>query len=270
MPADAAWEDLRRWVVAQRLAGCSDEDLLTAMHASGWDEATAQRALHGAVAHPAGGPGVATDPGQSQLDIDGRRITVLCRLRRPPLVVMAGLLSEDECEALMALAAPRLARSETVDTRTGASEVNAARTSEGMFFQRGENPLCQRIEARIERLLGWPVDHGEGLQVLRYGPGAEYKPHYDYFDPTHPGTPAVLRRGGQRLGTLLMYLNTPTCGGATVFPDAGLEVHAVRGHAVFFAYPQAEPASLTLHGGAPVVEGEKWVATKWLRAARFE
>ena len=89
----------------------------------------------------------------------------------------------------MALAQPRLARSETVQTETGASEVNDARTSEGMFFERGENALCQRIEARIAALLHWPVENGEGLQVLRYRPGAEYKPHYDYFDPAQPGTP---------------------------------------------------------------------------------
>ena len=40
----------------------------------------------------------------------------------------------------------------------------------------------------IAALLAWPVSHGEGLQVLRYRPGAEYQPHYDYFDPKEPGT----------------------------------------------------------------------------------
>ena len=54
---------------------------------------------------------------------------------------------------MVELARPRLARSETVQTQTGASEVNAARTSDGMFFERGENPVCARIEARIAALL---------------------------------------------------------------------------------------------------------------------
>ncbi len=27
--------------------------------------------------------------------------------------------------------------------------------------------------------------------------------------------------------------------------------------------------TLSLHGGAPVIEGEKWVATKWLRQGVF-
>ena len=123
--------------------------------------------------------------------------------------------------------------------------------------------------ARIARLLRWPVDHGEGLQVLHYRPGAEYKPHYDYFDPKEPGTAHIVRRGGQRVATLVMYLNNPLRGGGTTFPDVGLEVAPQRGHAVFFAYERPHPATRTLHGGAPVIEGEKWVATKWLRQREF-
>ena len=59
----------------------------------------------------------------------------------------------------------------------------------GMFFQRGESALVQTIEERIAKLLQWPIENGEGLQVLHYRPGAEYKPHYDYFDPTNPARP---------------------------------------------------------------------------------
>ena len=68
----------------------------------------------------------------------------------------------------------------------------------------------------------------------------------------------------------MCYLNTPEAGGATVFPDVGLQVAPVRGNAVFFSYDRPDPATRTLHGGAPVSAGEKWVATKWLREGRFE
>jgi prolyl 4-hydroxylase len=118
-------------------------------------------------------------------------------------------------------------------------------------------------------LLSWPVSHGEGLQVLHYGPGAQYRPHHDYFDPDLPGSSRILERGGQRVATLVMYLNTPEEGGATTFPEAGITVHAVAGHAVFFSYDRPDPATRTLHGGAPVIAGEKWVATKWLREGAF-
>ena len=62
---------------------------------------------------------------------------------------------------------------------------------------------------------------------------------------------------------------TPEGGGATTFPDVGLEVAPVRGNAVFFSYERAHASTKTLHGGAPVTAGEKWVATKWLREGVF-
>ena len=139
-----------------------------------------------------------------------------------------------------------------------------------MFFERGENPIVSQVEARLATLLRWPLENGEGLQILRYGPGAQYRPHYDYFEPKEPGTPIILRRGGQRLASLVMYLQEPEQGGATTFPDVGLEVAPVRGTGVFFSYDRPDPATRTLHGGAPVLAGEKWVATKWLREREFK
>ena len=66
------------------------------------------------------------------------------------------------------------------------------------------------------------MERGEGIQILHYLPGAEYKPHYDYFDPAQPGTASILRRGGQRVATLVMYLSEPARGGGTT---AGRGVH---------------------------------------------
>lgn len=277
--------ELRAWIIEQARAGCRPQDVLAAMLASGWQEPVALAALeetletHLRQEQAAAGeqppmvdelPLLEVEGGQPEFELLGRRLSVAAALRLPRVVVLEGLLSRQECEEMIDAARSRLARSETVVNATGSSEVNAARTSEGMFFQRGENELCSRIEARIGALLGWPVERGEGLQVLRYGVGAEYKPHYDYFDPGHPGTPVILRRGGQRVATVIMYLNTPQRGGATVFPDAGLEVAPIQGHAVFFSYDRPHPATRTLHGGAPVLEGEKWIATKWLRQGRFD
>jgi prolyl 4-hydroxylase len=210
------------------------------------------------------------DGASSAILVDGHQVNILMTMRNPRVVVFGNLLTHHECDELVALAKPRLGRSETVVTTTGSSEVNVARTSDGMFFNRGENSVCARFETRIAALLGWPIENGEGLQILHYRPGAEYKPHYDYFDPTQSGTPSILKRGGQRVGTLVTYLNTPERGGSTTFPDVNLEIAPVKGNAVFFSYDRAHPATRTLHGGAPVLSGEKWVATKWLREGRFE
>jgi prolyl 4-hydroxylase len=285
--AQSITPELRRWIVAQAEAGCRPEDVLQAMKASGWDEEVAIAALEQTLAErlaelnpaahvqalPLGTavplPEPALDGAPSVIQAEGHPVRVLTTMRLPRVVVFGGLLTDAECEGLMASSRPRLERSKTVDNATGGDEVNASRTSDGMFFERGETELITRIEARIAALLNWPVSHGEGLQILRYRPGAEYRPHHDYFDPVHPGTAKILERGGQRVGTLVIYLNTPEGGGATTFPDVGLEVAPVRGNAVFFSYDRAHPNTRTLHGGAPVLAGEKWVATKWLRQGVF-
>ncbi len=275
---------LRQWIVEQAQAGCRPEDVLASMRASGWDETTALGALGQALEEFLGAqktaqaqalpaqvhvpePTLAGSP--STLWAHDREVRVLMTMHNPRVVVFGGLLSDVECDDLVAAAAPRMVRSETVINETGGNEVNTARTSDGMFFGRGELPLCERIEARIAALLNWPVVNGEGLQVLHYRPGAEYKPHNDYFDPAQPGMAAVLRRGGQRVATLVMYLNMPEQGGGTVFPDVSLEVAPIKGNAVFFSYDRPHAVTRTLHGGAPVIAGDKWVATKWLREGEF-
>ncbi|HXE51048.1 MAG TPA: 2OG-Fe(II) oxygenase [Ramlibacter sp.] len=274
--------ELRRWIVEQAQAGHSAEAVLKSMLASGWNEDVAIEAMEATLrdhlerqaveqglppAIPVPDPELDDSP--LYLDAGDRQVCVLQAMYSPRIVVFGGLLSDDECQGLIELARPRLARSLTVETKSGGEEINADRTSSGMFFQRGEHELVRRIEARIARLLNWPEENGEGLQVLHYQPGTEYKPHYDYFDPKEPGTPTILKRGGQRVGTLLMYLAEPAKGGGTTFPDVHLEIAPKRGNGVFFSYERPHPSTRTLHGGAPVVEGEKWIATKWLRERRF-
>ena len=285
MCAQAVTPELKAWIIEQARAGCRPEDVLASMKASGWQddvaiaamEATLQpfaQAQPGALAATAlapavrvPGPALAGSP--NRLWAGDRHVQILLALQHPRVLVFGGLLADDECDALVSAAEPRMARSETVVNETGGNEINPSRTSRGMFFGRAESPLCQRIEERIAVLLNWPLIHGEGLQVLHYQPGAEYKPHHDYFDPGQPGMAAVLARGGQRVGTLVMYLNTPDRGGSTSFPDVALEVAPIKGNAVFFSYDRAHASTRTLHGGAPVLAGDKWVATKWLREREF-
>jgi prolyl 4-hydroxylase len=270
--------ELRARIVEHAKAGRSPEALLQLLTDDGWEAEPAieaaeavmrdfltEHARENALPEPVRVPAPVGLNGPSVLQIDGREIQVLSSLLHPRVIVFGNLLSHAECDAIVELARSKLSRSSVVNVETGADQVHHARTSEGMSFTRGANEMCQRIEARIATLMDWPLENGEGLQVLRYGPGAQYEPHYDYFDPAQSGFQSILKRGGQRVASLVMYLNTPKNGGATVFPDAKFEVGAVKGNAVFFSYDRPHPMTRTLHGGAPVVEGEKWVATKWLR-----
>ena len=282
--------ELMQWVRTQSAAGVPLPSLLQSMRTAGWAEHLARRALalpeEGELPFPFAQalpksdvqvqvhvsgvpePDLQTDP--CCINAGDREVHVLSNMLNPRVVVFGNLLSDEECDAIIDAARPRMQRSLTVDNQSGGESVNDDRTSNGMFFQRGESEVIRRVEERIARLLNWPLENGEGLQVLHYRPGAEYKPHYDYFAPNEPGTPTILKRGGQRVGTLVMYLNEPIRGGGTIFPDVGLQVVPRRGNAVFFSYNRPAPATKTLHGGAPVLEGEKWIATKWLREREFK
>jgi prolyl 4-hydroxylase len=209
--------------------------------------------------------------GPSEIDAGDRSVHILMALNAPRIVLFGDLLAAQECDALIEMSRGKLERSNVVDRQTGRYERHPDRTSEGTYFRRAENELIARIEARIAELTGCPQDRGEPIQVLHYNPGTEYKPHFDYFDPADPGNQQVLSMGGQRVATLIMYLNGVQGGGSTVFPEVGLDVLPRKGNAVFFAYSDEEGRldPRTLHGGSPVAAGEKWIATKWLRQRTY-
>jgi prolyl 4-hydroxylase len=269
--------EILRWIVAQAGAGHAPEAVLEAMKRSGWSADVAARAIEESqrgspdhVPDPIAAPAPLLAGKPSVVRTSDRVVQVLTTMTLPRVVVFGGLLSPAECDELVEAARARLERSRTIDNWSGSSEISTHRTSDGAYFERGETALLRRVEARIAELLDWPVDRGEGMQVLRYGLGAEYQPHHDFFDPTIPGNARMMRHGGQRVATLVTYIASPARGGVTAFPDVGLEVAPIRGNAVFFSYGLAHRASLTLHGSEPVIEGEKWVATKWLREREFD
>ena len=203
------------------------------------------------------------------IETKDRKVAVLTSLVAPRVIVFGGVFSDAECDELVELSRVKVQRSLVVNPTTGTSTAHAERTSEGTFFYVNENPLVARLDRRIGELLRWPVENGEGLQILHYSKGGEYRPHFDYFDPTVSGSAAHIAKGGNRVATLIVYLASSDEGGATIFPDIGFSVAPIKGNAVFFNYDIPAPESLTLHGGAPVERGEKWIATKWLRAGPY-
>jgi prolyl 4-hydroxylase len=286
--------ELQSWLKQSIEQGCSPDTLEHSMRASGYQGEYAHRAVAAAfreiapqapdVSAPAGAEQDATSGvaeqetttrilagGPNEIDAGDRIVHILMALNAPRVVLFGDLLSPGECEALIEMSRGKLERSNVVDRQTGRYERHPDRTSEGTYFRRAENELIERIEKRIAELTGCPIERGEPIQVLHYGPGNEYKPHFDYFDPADSGNRKVLSMGGQRVGTLIMYLNDVQGGGSTVFPDIGLDVLPRRGNAVFFAYSDDEGRldRRTLHGGSPVGAGEKWIATKWLRQREY-
>jgi prolyl 4-hydroxylase len=202
---------------------------------------------------------------------DGQHIQVAMRVEAPDVVLLDHFMTDAECDELCELSKGTLTKSTVVDDATGNSVDHAQRISQGTYFTIGQNKLVNRIEQRISEITNTPVVNGEGLQILNYVGGGEYRPHFDYF-PDNEGGRIHKARGGQRIITVIMYLNNVTAGGATILPKINLSVYPKKGSALYFSYfnslGQIDP--ITLHGGAPVIEGEKWIATKWIREREYK
>ena len=193
---------------------------------------------------------------------------VVFKLINPHIVVIDNVLAADECDQLLQMAiAKNIAPSTVVHIDSGDSVLGDYRTSSGCCFSRAETALTGNLERRLSILNAWPLENGEGIQVLQYQVGQQYKPHFDYFDPKNSGSSKHLKRGGQRVGTFVVYLSDVEEGGSTSFPDLGLDVYPRKGSAVYFSSvdESGKPCLLTRHAGTPVISGVKTVATYWQR-----
>ena len=190
-----------------------------------------------------------------------REIDIITKFEEPLIVILGNVLSNEECDELIRLSKDKMQRSKIGTTR----EVDELRTSSSMFFQESENEIVARVENRISSIMSIPIEHGEGIQILKYTPGQEYKAHYDFFSSTSKVA------NNNRISTLIMYLNDVEQGGETFFPKLNLSVTPQKGMAVYFEYfyNDEDLNKLTLHGGAPVITGEKWVATQWMRKQKL-
>lgn len=280
---------MRSWIEHHLDRGCPPEQLIEGLIAQRFEPPIARGLVRAFVdARAAGVPFTAdmlridmpdaayvSDPpriatGHSIRTTD-RTVPVLARASRPIIAVLAEVLSAKECAQLISLARPRLRSSTVVDPATGEDRVADYRNSDGMAFLPAETPLIAVLEARFSEIMNLPRDHGEGLQVLRYGPGTQYAPHFDFLVPRDELSEKSIRRSGQRVSTLVTYLNDVPGGGATTFPQAGFSVCPRRGNSVYFEYcnSRGQVDAASLHAGEPVTEGEKWVVTKWMRERPF-
>ncbi|KAA8531598.1 hypothetical protein F0562_006307 [Nyssa sinensis] len=199
---------------------------------------------------------------------------------KPRALYFPNFATAEQCQSIIKMAKVHLAPS-TLALRKGETEDNTQgiRTSSGMFISASEDKsgILDLIEEKIARATMIPRTHGEAFNVLRYEVGQKYNSHYDAFNPTEYGP-----QKSHRIASFLLYLSDVEQGGETMFPFEnrlnmngnydyqkciGLKVKPRRGDGLLFysLFPNGTIDPTSLHGSCPVITGEKWVATKWIR-----
>jgi len=197
-----------------------------------------------------------------------REATLVRQAKEPPVHRIDGLVDPEMCDYLINVAHPRLEPARTVDPKTGRPVRNRLRTNSHMGIS---GPLLDVPVHLVERdmvaVARADVSCAERLAMLRYGEGEEYRPHFDFISPHATDFQHEFRELGQRVKTIFAYLNDVPEGGETEFPRLDIKIKPRQGGGVMFrnVTPEGTPDNATLHAGCPVVEGEKWLATLWIR-----
>lgn len=199
---------------------------------------------------------------------------------KPRALYFPEFATAEQCQSIIKMAKSNLKPS-TLALRKGETDesTKGTRTSSGTFISASEDKtgILDAIEQKIARATMLPKTHGEAFNILRYNIGQKYDSHYDAFNPAEYGP-----QKSQRIASFLLYLSDVEEGGETMFPFengakigmgfdyrkcTGLKVKPRKGDGLLFysVFPNGTIDQLSLHGSCPVIEGEKWVATKWIR-----
>ena len=164
--------------------------------------------------------------------------------------------------------------SSTVFTTGGKSKISKHwRTSTGTSLNDNDDITClfhekinaslleykERISLISDSFKRYPVpggyetdSHREGIQIIEYSPGQEYKFHHD------AATNSNIKEYHRKI-SVIVYLTDKFTGGHTAFPHC--KYRPEPGHALIFPSNWCYP-----HAGKPVLEGKKRIAVTWYYA----
>lgn len=181
----------------------------------------------------------------------------------PQVELIHALFGPEECRYVQMLAKPWL-KPAKVYSESGGSRLDPLRDAKSMaFVPMAEDLVIQSINHCIAAAAGFPVAWGEPLHVMHYGPGQQFRPHHDANGPG--------RGNRRRIATALLYLNDDYAGGETDFPELEIRVRGSTGDLLVFhnMLDFDVPDPRLVHAGMPVISGEKWLATRWIRGCNF-
>lgn len=181
------------------------------------------------------------------------------KLKHNNIYIIDDFLSQDDCKRLLNL----------VDGNYQASSVvrfngdKNFRNSATFFFKETTD-----IDFKIANILGVSLNNSEYCQIHHYKKDQQFKLHNDFF--TYEDK-KELNHGGQRTWTFIIFLNDVEDGGETYFPHFDKKIKPKQGRALFWNNLNSnhEPNEKMLHAGLPVINGNKYILTKFFRTKNY-
>lgn len=186
----------------------------------------------------------------------------------PAILAIDGFLPPAVCDWMIRRAEALVEPALVYDPDTGSGRRESVRTNTAARFDlQHMDVVLALVRERIARAAGLPVPGLEWTQVLHYEVGQTFDWHVDWLDPATPGYAADLAARGQRIATLLVFLNDDFEGGETAFEAGSIRHRGRKGDALLWAntLPDGSVDRRTRHAGLPPTKGEKWVLSQWLR-----
>ncbi|XP_077481935.1 prolyl 4-hydroxylase subunit alpha-1-like [Stigmatopora argus] len=181
---------------------------------------------------------------------------------QPHIIRYHDVASEQDMEIIKEWAKPELKRSKV--NGKNESVVSRTRVSQNAWMD-DKHVVMTKLSKRVGDITGMDMTTSEKMQVVNYGVGGQYEPHWD-FKGDEIEDPYPQLGTGNRIATWLFYISDVEAGGATVFPDVGAIVEPIKGSAVLWYNLRLNGKGdyRTKHAACPVLVGSKWVANKWL------
>ena len=187
--------------------------------------------------------------------------------KEPNVFTIDNFLTQEECNHMINISTPHM-KSSLVSYANKGTE-SRGRTSSNAWISHNHDEITKSIGEKIARFVGLPLENAEAYQVIHYGPGGEYRRHYDSWQ--HDGskkTTRCMKYGGARLKTALVYLNDVEEGGSTNLNRINVDVSPKQGKLLVFDNTYSGTNikhPLSEHAGMPVIKGEKYAFNLWFK-----
>lgn len=182
----------------------------------------------------------------------------------PKMYLFHDVMTDNQIKKIKELGRPRLGRSVVYHKSNSASTTaQDYRISKSGWLKDVDDKAVAKFSFVAGILSNLTLETVEDLQVLNYGIGGHYEPHYDFS--TNRELDTFEKSIGNRIATFICYLSDVQAGGGTVFPGIGVHYSPRKAKCAFWynLLKSGEGDMRTRHAACPVLSGIKWAANKW-------